>query len=545
MPFQPRTFEQILADMTAYVLANTDLTDMNVGSVIRTILEAAALEDDEQYFQMVQLLDAFAIGTAVGPDLDERLADYDLIRLPARSATGTITVQNENLVRSTLLLAANPGDGTVSLASSAGFPNSGTVRLNEGTGSEEDVQYTSNNVATGILTINPATPITNVQAVGTRASFVSGAADITLAAGIQARAPGTATQEAVNVITTASVVLQDGDYESPPAAARATQAGTDGNVREGAVNEFAGAPPFGGATVTSSQFSGGRDRETDDAFRDRGIQRIQGLARATIAAIESAAVGVESGDFRVETARVVEHFAPADPWVALYVWPVVNGFVTEADIQHEVLTADSEDGQRFFRLAQYPVEESSLLLYRTVGPGAPILLQEDVDYAFNEGTGWIEILGGGLAEHDVLEAGQAAGPLAGYTYYTGLIAAVHRVIDGDPNDRTTYPGVRAAGIKVLVLSPTLRSLDTIRVSISVLPGFFEEDVGPVVENTIINYILGLGVGNDVIAAEAIERGMGVDGMFDMSLEYNGLPMANISIGEDQVINPDTLDIVVS
>ena len=96
-----------------------------------------------------------------------------------------------------------------------------------------------------------------------------------------------------------------------------------------------------------------------------------------------------------------------------------------------------------------------------------------------------------------------------------------------------------------MLSPTLRSLDTIRVSISVLPGFFEEDVGPVVENTIINYILGLGVGNDVIAAEAIERGMGVDGMFDMSLEYNGLPMANISIGEDQVINPDTLDIVVS
>ena len=66
MAFIPRNFEQILADMIAHVRANTTLTDFSVGSVIRTILEAAAIEDDSQYFQMVQLLNAFRVATAIG-----------------------------------------------------------------------------------------------------------------------------------------------------------------------------------------------------------------------------------------------------------------------------------------------------------------------------------------------------------------------------------------------------------------------------------------------------------------------------------------------
>jgi hypothetical protein len=56
--------------MIAYVQTRTAISDFNVGSVIRTVLEAAALEDDEQYFQMVQLLDLFSFMSAAGEDLD-------------------------------------------------------------------------------------------------------------------------------------------------------------------------------------------------------------------------------------------------------------------------------------------------------------------------------------------------------------------------------------------------------------------------------------------------------------------------------------------
>jgi hypothetical protein len=67
MTFVARTYEQILSDMIAYMQSRTSISDYNVGSVIRTILEAAALEDDEQYFQMVQLLDMFSAMVPVFP----------------------------------------------------------------------------------------------------------------------------------------------------------------------------------------------------------------------------------------------------------------------------------------------------------------------------------------------------------------------------------------------------------------------------------------------------------------------------------------------
>ena len=55
MAFVPRSFVEILTDMIAYVQFRTGISDFTVGSIVRTVLEASALEDDEQYFQMVQL----------------------------------------------------------------------------------------------------------------------------------------------------------------------------------------------------------------------------------------------------------------------------------------------------------------------------------------------------------------------------------------------------------------------------------------------------------------------------------------------------------
>ena len=45
MAFSPRTFQEILTEMIAYVQSRTLISDFSVGSVVRTMLEAAALED--------------------------------------------------------------------------------------------------------------------------------------------------------------------------------------------------------------------------------------------------------------------------------------------------------------------------------------------------------------------------------------------------------------------------------------------------------------------------------------------------------------------
>ena len=125
MAFVPRTFVEILNDMVAYVQTHTALTDFTPGSVIRTMLEAAALEDDEQYFQMVQLLDLFSIKTATGANLDRRLADYGLFRRGPLKAFGQVQFADNNVKTSQAAIDAVAG--AFSLRSSASRSSSSVM----------------------------------------------------------------------------------------------------------------------------------------------------------------------------------------------------------------------------------------------------------------------------------------------------------------------------------------------------------------------------------------------------------------------------------
>lgn len=91
--FQVRVFDAILERMINRVVARTDLTDINDGSDLKQVLAAAAREDDDQYVQMLRLLDLFGIDTAIGNDLDERARQFNpalITRLMAQKATGEV-----------------------------------------------------------------------------------------------------------------------------------------------------------------------------------------------------------------------------------------------------------------------------------------------------------------------------------------------------------------------------------------------------------------------------------------------------------------------
>jgi len=94
--FQPKTFEEILTRMVNRVVARTDLTDLNDGSSVKQVLAAAAREDDDQYFQMINLQDLFDLFKARGTDLDARAIEMtapsggNLVRQASRRATGQV-----------------------------------------------------------------------------------------------------------------------------------------------------------------------------------------------------------------------------------------------------------------------------------------------------------------------------------------------------------------------------------------------------------------------------------------------------------------------
>jgi uncharacterized phage protein gp47/JayE len=602
MAFTPRTYEEIRDDMIDYVRLQTELTDFEVGSVIRTIIEAAALEDDEQYFQMVQLLDAFRLSTASGQELDDRVEEFGLIRLQPGSSAGDLYITDELLITSTLALdpAPNPGASTLVLVDSSEFPTSGfpqTVRIGEGTINVEDISISANNTVSNTLTLVGTT--SKSHNAGERVSLVDGAADKSLDVGIRAQVPAASGVDAIVFITIAEGTLVNGNYRSTAIDSRAEVPGSDGNVGSQRITEFADSPPFDGAGVINlANFGGGRDLETDAQLRDRARAQIQGLSKGTVLALQQGVLGVvdDTTGQRVTTSNVLESFVddevivyiddgtgftpdevelprstlavaiaapsatvevtdgsdfPQEGYILLSpedtaqteilafsgvvgnVVSLVGATAKVHDIGDEVLVVDviednAEVGANFFQLANFPVVRNSLRLWLDSGGiGSPLIQGEGItgDYLSQRGTGQIEFTGSGVAAGSVIAAH--------YTYYTGLIATAQRIIDGDPDDPTNYPGIRSAGINVLVETPVIRRI-TVAMSIVAAAGVIKADLIPQVQETVEAYINGLGIGEDVIVAEIIERAMAVTGMFNVTVT---VPTGDLIILENELPVP--------
>lgn len=590
--FVPRSNEQILNDMIAHVRATTTLTDFTVGSNIRTVLEAAALEDDEQYHQMVQLLDAFRIATATGADLDQRAADLNLERLASKESYGSAVVRDEGLTTTEAAFSVLSGVTTLKVLDSSDFPVTYpyTVRVGEGTPQVEDIVVSNND--TTLSTFTFSTPLVNNHSVGDRVSHVTGS-DKTIPASVQIQTKATTTSSPIKFMTVEPAYILAGDYESHVVDIVATEAGSEGNVAAGQINQFTSSPPFTGASVTNTvSTTGGRDEETDAELRSRLLRRFDELARGVPAAIEQVLIGVEDSKTgrRIVTAKLREDFVSGDhvlyvddgtgfipdevamgsttllsttlpgvsaiPAVDVSSFPssgyllLSAGVPSVAELVHyssktastdtfnldsatvlghtagdEVILVEqvgvAEEGQNYFRLSNYPLKVNSFEIYHDQS-GEFVEKTDGTDFFINLTNGEIQFIGAGLMAGTIV--------LSAYTYYTGLIQKAQKVLNGDPNDRTNYPGVVAGGIIIRVDTPSLREIRVIA-SISVEVGFDETDVAPEVEKTIANYVDSRGIGENIIRAAIIERVMSISGVSNVTLQE---PLADVVILEDEL-----------
>lgn len=85
-----KNYNTIVSDLVSQMAANSNVSDFNIGSVVRTFFESVASAIDETYFQLVDLLNGFYINSATGSDLDKRLSDYGLQRYLAQPSTLTL-----------------------------------------------------------------------------------------------------------------------------------------------------------------------------------------------------------------------------------------------------------------------------------------------------------------------------------------------------------------------------------------------------------------------------------------------------------------------
>lgn len=129
--------------------------------------------------------------------------------------------------------------------------------------------------------------------------------------------------------------------------------------------------------------------------------------------------------------------------------------------------------------------------------------------------------------------------LAAYSYWTGLLALVHKTIYGDDSDLESYHGYGAAGITFRVLAPTVKSVE-VELDITLAEGVSISSLENDVKSAVTGYINTLGVGEDVIIERIRAAVIAISGITDVVINS---PTANIAIADNEkaaIADPDVL-----
>ena len=115
---------------------------------------------------------------------------------------------------------------------------------------------------------------------------------------------------------------------------------------------------------------------------------------------------------------------------------------------------------------------------------------------------------------------------------SALLAEVNKVIDGDPNDLTNYPGKGVAGIGYIITAPVIVDIN-IGISATRLPNVNVDllEIKNSIQTAIEQYINTLTLGEDVLLSEVIRVGKNSNAaIYDFIVTS---PASNVAINEDE------------
>jgi len=374
MAITVKSVSQLLADSVRRLLAETSVTDVTPGSVIGTILEAAALADFQNQVSLLKVLESSNLESLVGSDLDSKaieLAIPDGIggigRVPARRSSGAIRIgSNFSKLSSALYLGKSApyiGALRVYVQNASGWPATGQVYIGRGSLNEEGpINYTSiQNFTTYYeLTLSVSTPLVKNHGFSETVVLAQGGTR-SIPAGTSVIAPASSGNVSVQFSTDTAALLLDGEAEASVPVTSSTF-GEEGNVASGAIKTFSNIP-FAGATVTNGlAFSNGAGAETDENLRERIKNHFSTLGRGTKSAIASALRGLRdpvSGK-AISSVSIIEPALLGDP-ARCYI-DDGSGLEPTLDGQDFENLLTSASGQELlFRTARYPVTPPTVI----------------------------------------------------------------------------------------------------------------------------------------------------------------------------------------
>ncbi len=367
-----KSFPQIVGSMATKVTAETPITDFTDGSVILTLLEAAAQEDFQQYVQMLNIIRNYNLDTTEGTDLDRKASEFGLTREPAKPHSGLVTITDTSFTKiATKLYAglAGPtaGSTVINVDDASSFPASGSIYIGRGTtNSEGPITYSSapvNNVSFWTITLDVA--LINDHGTDESVVLAQGGARV-VDAGTEVEIPETDVSEAVKFELNQTITLLDGEDTFSGILVTALEPGGF-RVPANSIISFPNSPFTGAAVANPLPFVNGRDLETDQELRDRIRNTIQALSRGTKNSVSNAILNLidEESNTAITSVNVVPPVNLADGPTRVYI-DNGNGLEpTFASIGLESIVVAATGGEVFFQLQNFPLIKASVASQNT------------------------------------------------------------------------------------------------------------------------------------------------------------------------------------
>ena len=542
--FTPKRYEQIMAQNIARVVARSRLSDVSDTGSVKNVLAASARQDDEQYFQMQNLLALFSIDKATGEDLDERAKDIQpaiITRRQATKAVGTVVFSRKGTTGTTNIPAGTKvktGSGVVFTSTAVGTitPTSPEQVAGHGVGRDSglvpviaDVPGSTGRVAAGTVIKFESKPA-GIDEVTNLSSFDIGGLDKERDDEFRARLKAFISGLArcnVSAIEVALVGQQDPISNSSILFAKVFEDIVDrGNIIvyiDDGTGSSESTDAEAGTTIAANLTWNGTLVVTTGDTSEVSVGDFIGLAsdyqlfevdsivpNTSITLLNPGALTIPSGSGAGQSYKNPENVTYG------LAGPPPNSAV---------------GGEQRLWLNNVPLK--TILAYRIISSTRGVLTEGiGNDYLLNSATGQVTFDPG-------LDTGERI--FATYTYYTGLIAFAQKLVDGDPNDRENYPGLRAAGVYALVQTPQVL-LQNVEVTVTVKEGFDQGEVKALVRQAIKDHVNNLSISEDFLLAELIKRIMQVAGVYNV-LVFT--PATDIIVLDDQLARTQDPNIIVN
>lgn len=332
--------------------------------------------------------------------------------------------------------------------------------------------------------------------------------------------------------TTAAGTVLDGALSSGLVPVVAQVAGAAGNSGVGTLTVLKSPPPRIVAVTNPTPATGGLDSESDASLRSRVRQRCRSLARCNPAAIDTLVRAYVNGaGQQARFLKLVETPPRADLWLddgtgALDQWVEVP--------PNELLLESAPAGETILYLPHIALRDVPTKLQLTRGGLVSNLLASMGEFTVEPAWGQIRLRDPLLAGDRIDTLAIGGGVLYAYTYYTGLVADVQRLLEGDPYDPVTSPGCRAAGT-ALRARPAAVQNAPLTLDVTWQGGLSDADLTAAeaaVTDAVLALVNGLDIGQPLYVARLVDAAMDVAEVENVRVV---LPAADVYVAVDRVL----------